>query len=664
MAEEAHAVVDTDQRQWSLGLKLALVLLPFLVFTGVSIGVTLWVSWQLDGGAAAVNEAGRLRMQINRMARAVDAGDATLLRQYVTEFDASIELLRVGDTHRPLFVPWDARVRERFTAVEAEWADFRVRWGTPQSLQASATALEQDTARFTDHIDALVRAIERHMSRWTAIMHLVQMALLAFAVLASATLVYTGYVFVLEPVSALARAVRRVQQGDLGARVGCASRDEFGALAEGFNGMAEHLQSVYDNLETRVHEKTAELEEKHERLEALYEVAAIVADAASTEELAHGFVRCVLRLTRADGALLRWYDTGRGHYVPLAWDGLPQAMIAAESTLAEGECACGVSASSQGVREPELRLVALDALPASCLQHCRQAGFATAVTVPVRVHQHTSGELDLFFRSRTALSVAERSLLEALAAHLAAGLENIRLAALAKEAAVAEERGFIARELHDSIAQSLAYLKIQVQLMRDALAAGDAGRIAAVLADIDTGVRESYGDVRELLLHFRTRADAGGIETALQTTLGKFEHQSGLHGELRVHGHAMPLPPDVQIQVLHIVQEALSNVRKHARASRVRVEVWKQPAWCFEISDDGIGFADGAVAVDALPADATHVGLRIMAERAARIGAELAVDSWCGKGTRVRLDLPLAGAVDKTTDADSIGPPATTEAQT
>lgn len=664
MPEEVHTV-NTGQRQWSLGLKLALVLLPFLVFTGVSIGVTLWVSWQLDGGAAAVNEAGRLRMQINRMARAVDAGDVTLLQRYVTEFDASIELLRVGDTHRPLFVPWDARVRERFTAVEAEWADFRIRWGSAQTDAAViATALERDTGRFTDHIDALVRAIERHMSRWTAIMHLVQTALLTFAVLASAALVYTGYVFVLEPVSALARAVRRVQQGDLGARVVCASRDEFGALAEGFNGMAEHLQSVYGSLETRVHEKTAELEEKHERLEALYEVAAMVADAASTEELARGFVRCVLRLTRADGVLLRWYDTGRGHYVPLAWEGLPEAMIAAESTLAEGECACGMSASSQGVREPELRLVALDALPASCLQHCRQAGFATAVTVPVRVHQHTSGELDLFFLSRTALSVAERSLLEALAAHLAAGLENIRLAALAKEAAVAEERGFIARELHDSIAQSLAYLKIQVQLMRDALAAADAERMSAVLADIDTGVRESYGDVRELLLHFRTRADAGGIETALQTTLGKFEHQSGLHGELRVHGHAMPLPPDVQIQVLHIVQEALSNVRKHARAGRVRVEVWKQPAWCFEISDDGIGFADGAVAIEALPADATHVGLRIMAERAARIGAELAVESWHGKGTRVRLGLPLAGAADGTTATDSIGPPVATEAQT
>ena len=128
-----------------------------------------------------------------------------------------------------------------------------------------------------------------------------------------------------------------------------------------------------------------------------------------------------------------------------------------------------------------------------------------------------------------------------------------------------------------------------------------------------------------------------------------------------MHGDARPL-------VLHVVyrfdtgglENGVVNLINHMPAGAYRHAVLALT----EYGLAGIGFADGAVAVDALPADATHVGLRIMAERAARIGAELAVDSWCGKGTRVRLDLPLAGAVDKTTDADSIGPPATTEAQT
>ena len=214
-------------------------------------------------------------------------------------------------------------------------------------------------------------------------------------------------------------------------------------------------------------------------------------------------------------------------------------------------------------------------------------------------------------------------------------MENLRLDSLAKEAAVSHERNLLARELHDSIAQSLAFLKIQVQLMRDALASGDAQRVQAVLGEIDAGVRESYGDVRELLVHFRTRANAEHIEPALQTTLRKFEHQSGIQARLSMQGQGLPLSPDVQIQVLHIVQEALSNVRKHARARQVWLDVQQQPHWRFEVRDDGIGFN-----TEDRSRGETHVGLRIMAERAERIGATLETMSTPGRGSSVVLELP------------------------
>ena len=127
------------------------------------------------------------------------------------------------------------------------------------------------------------------------------------------------------------------------------------------------------------------------------------------------------------------------------------------------------------------------------------------------------GEVDLFFPRPVDARAPRKQLLEALASHLAGAMENLRADALEREAAVGEERRLLARELHDSIAQSLAFLKIQVQLMRDggAARAGRAGA-AASLDEIDTGVRESIGDVRELLVHFRTRTNAEDIEPALQ----------------------------------------------------------------------------------------------------------------------------------------------------
>jgi two-component system nitrate/nitrite sensor histidine kinase NarX len=148
-------------------------------------------------------------------------------------------------------------------------------------------------------------------------------------------------------------------------------------------------------------------------------------------------------------------------------------------------------------------------------------------------------------------------------------------------------------------------------------------------------VRESYGDVRELLLHFRTRTNTEDIEPALATTLRKFEHQSGVKTSLSMQGQGMPLSPDLQIQVLHIVQEALSNVRKHARASQVWLDVRQQPEWRFEVRDDGVGFVPGNGDLDE-----THVGLRIMTERAQRIGAEVDVISTTGHGTSIILTLP------------------------
>ncbi|MEO8306228.1 MAG: type IV pili methyl-accepting chemotaxis transducer N-terminal domain-containing protein [Betaproteobacteria bacterium] len=620
-------------RHWSLGGKLALVGAPFLLLALLSIALTLWVSWQLDGGAAAVNEAGRMRMQAYRMSLSVGTGEVAALPQQTAEFAASLDLLRQGDLERPLFVPWDDGVRQRFAIVEQDWERFDRRLTMVPTI--GDRELRDDTVSFTADIDALVAGIEHHMARWTALLHLLQIAMMVFAVLGAAVLLYMGYLFVLEPVGHLKQATGRIQRGDFGARVERVTTDEFGSLAECFNGMAEHLQSMYRNLEAKVAEKTAQLEERRERLEVLYDVTTLVAKATTLKQLAGGFAERVGRFAHADGVALRWSDETNQRFLLLASEGLPTAMAEQERCLHAGQCHCGAMA------EPfEVRVIPIDGMRMNGTLHCANAGFATLVSIPIRLHDRLMGETNLFFHAHVALSPSERSLLEALAAHLAGAMENLRLNALEKEAAVAQERTFLARELHDSIAQSLAFLKIQVQLMRDALESGESERVQRVLGEIDTGVRESYGDVRELLVHFRTRAQTEDIEPALQTTLRKFEHQSGLKAVMQSEGHGLPLAPDLQTQVLHIVQEALSNVRKHAQCSRVWLTVTKQPQWRFEVRDDGIGFTTGSGSDHDI-----HVGLRIMAERAERIGGTLDVVSTPGRGTSIILTLPPSAPV-------------------
>lgn len=617
----------TTQRHWSLGAKLLMVGAPFLLLVFMATVATLWVSWQLDGGAAAVNEAGRMRMQSYRMSLSIGTRETSQLPEQIAEFDRSLAKLRQGDPERPLFVPWDTDTRQRFAVVETNWAAYQARW--IRAEPATYDELRVDTVTFASHIDDFVNSIEVHIAQWTALLHLLQMSMLASVVVGAAVLLYTGYLFVLEPVGQLKQAIERIQEGNFDARVERVSSDELGTLADGFNGMAEHLQSMYRNLEAKVAEKTLLLKEKSDRLESLYEVTALVAKATSLDALAQDFTKSLAKISHADGVALRWSSQGGQRHLMLAAHGLPASMIDGEQCVYTGDCFCGSVTS-----DSDLRIIPIRDESSAPMQHCLKAGFETVMTLPVRLHQHLMGEVDLFYHARISATPAERSLLEALSSHLASGMENLRLNALEKEAAVSQERHLLARELHDSIAQSLAFLKIQVQLMRDAVRTCNETEIAKILEEIDAGVRESYSDVRELLLHFRTRTNTEDIEPALATTLQKFEHQSGIKTALTMQGQGLPLAPDVQIHVLHIIQEALSNIRKHARSSQAWLDVQQQPTWRFEVRDDGIGFNP-----DTDQFDETHVGLRIMTERAQRIGAHIEVLSTPSRGSSVILTL-------------------------
>lgn len=632
--------------QAGLTSKLLTVGCVFLVLALASISLTLWVTWQMEGGAAAVNEAGRMRMRSYRLALTLQdrfetkQPTAEHINTQLNDFDSSLELLRAGDPSRPLSVPWDTDTSECFHEVVSNWRALRTQALSVANGQASPHKLTANVDAFVERIDAFVSAIEGHLSRWTNLLRTFQLAMMALAILSAMALMYVGHVVVLDPVSRLQRGLRRIEEGDFSARVHVESRDELGLLADGFNSMAENLQALYGNLESKVQEKTCVLETQQQRLSALYEVAAFVARADTLDELAQGFARQMRRIAHADAVAIRWSDETNERYVLLASDCLPHAMADEEQCIRSGDCYCG--AVVEPGTEAQLRVIPIidqSSMPAGASavhDHCVREGYATLVSVPVSLHQRVLGEVDLFYRGKPPLTDDERSLFEALASHLAGAMESLRATALDRESAVAGERQLLAQELHDSIAQSLAFLKIQMQLLRDAMAKNSPQAIATTMDELDAGLRESYSDVRELLLHFRVRTSAEDMEPALRETLSKFEHQTNLLAHLTFNGQGLPLPADVQIQVLHVVQEALSNVRKHAQASNVWVEVQTQPEWRVSVRDDGCGFDPSRGA----PND-THVGLRIMKERALRIGANVSVQSGPG-GTTVELRLPRA----------------------
>ena len=612
----------------SLSNKLMRIGAGLLLLALTSIGLTLWVTWQLEGGAAAVNEAGRMRMQTWRLASAVQAlAPPDQIAALVNEFDQSLSLLRMGDPARPLFVPWDADARREFAAVEALWAGEREEW--LQRGRLDPVESQRVAGEFVVATNRFVSTIEQQLSGYTAILNLFQMVMMALAVFGAVVMLYTGYMYVINPLGQLQRGLARLETGDFGTRVEVDTNDEFGQVAGGFNRMAATLQSLYAGLESKVETKTQRIEAQRARLEALYEVSAFLAKANSIEELSRGFSSRVRAVMKADAVAVRWSDEANQRYLMLATDSFPADMQEEERCLIAGACACGNLQF-----DARTRVIPILNHEAAPMQHCAKAGYTSLVSVPVRLQTRLIGEVDLFFREEVQLNADEVELLDALASHLASALEGLRAAALEREAAVGEERSLLARELHDSIAQSLAFLKIQAQLLRTAVNREQPDKVQATLDELDEGLRESIGDVRELLVHFRTRTSAENIEEALNETLQKFKHQTGLATRLEISGEGLPLPPDVQVQVLHVVQEALSNVRKHAQATQVVLSVSKGEAWRFTVEDDGTGF-DSDVTLNE-----THVGRKIMQERAGRIGASVHLNTRPGSGTRLELTLP------------------------
>jgi PAS domain S-box-containing protein len=209
--------------------------------------------------------------------------------------------------------------------------------------------------------------------------------------------------------------------------------------------------------------------------------------------------------------------------------------------------------------------------------------------------------------------------------------------------AVLEERERLAQELHDSLGQVLGYVNVQAQAAREWLCSGQVEEAEADLARLVAVTQSFHADVREYILSLRaTLSPAQGFLPALEQCLQRFGQRCGVHTELTVSDGLAdgPLEPAVEAQLLHIIYEALANVRKHAGASSVRVAIAVDDGLArIAIEDDGRGFDPD----QPINSERRGLGLQIMRERAEGAGGSLEVRSTPGQGTRVVVEVPVRG---------------------
>ncbi|MDT8227172.1 two-component system sensor histidine kinase NarX [Pseudomonas aeruginosa] len=427
---------------------------------------------------------------------------------------------------------------------------------------------------YVGDIDRFVGILQAKAERRSQLLSTVQGLCLFLSLLVVFVTLYDLSYHVIGPLRELTSTARRLGRGELDARVTYSGEDELAQLGERFNQMAGELKSIYGDLEERVEDKTRALSQSHQRLELLYASARRLGENPYDSRTLQPLLNQLEKVLDAGRVTLCLNKDG----VERAYSSLTTTERPADFCL-QGDCgSCREQAS------------ACDQ-PSSLAQ--------PLLMQPLSIAGHRFGEL--FIESRSG-----------------------RLALFA-------ERGTIARELHDSLAQSLSYLKIQVSRLGTLLKReAPAEKIEDTLDELREGLNGAYRQLRELLTTFRLSLDEPSLEAALGNAVAEFGERGEVAIELDNHLQHVPLSPNEEIHVLQIVREALSNVVRHSQAQRAWVRLSSQADGQVSIAveDDGVGF-------DPQQNRSGHYGLTIMQERGQTLGSQLRFEARAPHGTRV-----------------------------
>ncbi|MGF6148511.1 Nitrate/nitrite sensor protein narX [Kingella potus] len=621
----------------SLTFRLKFFTLLWIAVSVASIVFTLYLSLWLEGNAAAINDLGSLRFQSYRLALlAEEAVPQPEIDARIGQFDEVLAAVRRGDPQRPLSLPDNPQVMARMAALETQW-----RQEIKPVFQAASAGRKIGSAQldsFLHTVDDTVAAVERTSAAYITWLRIFQSALLALVLVSSAVMVWLTRIWIIAPLQELLSGVQAVRDGDFGVQMQAAGSSEFAEVNSGFNQMSARLSELYGSLEQQVAEKTQDLERKNFILGTLYAFSSVLGKPQSATEASEVFLERLMKIAEADAGSVRLTDPKRQRMDLAAQISLPQSLQQSEACSKIGDCFCGAAVQNneaRAIRFYDTRPKAADLGPQYDYE-CRRHGFADLRVLPIRYKEQDIGIATLYYRHTQEIGGTVGELLELLCSQFGVVVTNSRLGEESRQLAVLQERNLIAQGLHDSIAQTLAFLNLQVQMLESALDSGSSELAGENLQFIKSGVQECYDDVRELLLNFRTKIGRRDFAEAADEVVARFRRQTGTEAHIVwTQDQGMPLSSDQQLQCIFILQESLSNIRKHARAARVDIEIDNGRDFVMTITDNGIGF--DAEHLEKLSGN--HVGLNIMKERAARIRAQLNLASQPGQ-TRIRLILP------------------------
>lgn len=571
-----------------IGVALALIVALAL---GTMI-ISYWISERADSDALAINIAGSLRMQTYKvvMLSATPADPA---------FNRAKQ--KIFETWRhPVFKRLNSQqnhMSDTFEQGKAAWEIIDQKILKVDVDQRFALATSQ-----VDLLDDLVNQIQRDAEYKVRLLRAVQVIALFTTVLLAAIVLHWLRNRVEQPLSELTRAAHRIGQGDFTTRLVQQQPDELGVLATTLNKMSDAIASMYGNLQKRVDSQTAALQNTNIKLQFLYDMVRNLTietvDKSKLDDIVENLQRVV---TIDDIELCLITENGNRPYLQI----LPSNQ---QDPCEKSSCHDCVTANEQG--------------------ECGEDGYVYRYAV--QRDNHYYGVLVVRTGTSTVLLDWQQQLLRTVADHIAIAMGLKSEHEQTRRIALMQERTVIARELHDSLAQALSYLKIQVSRLNKAIPKHDDAMMLDITAELKQGLDNAYRQLRELLTTFRLKVEGGGLAQAIDQAIQALTSQSGLQFRVDYQLINVPLSPHEEIHLLQIIREASQNAVHHSKGTEVIIRLVQNIDQSIELAveDNGVGIPESAEKLN-------HYGLAIMQERSRQLFGVLNIARRMQGGTGV-----------------------------
>lgn len=606
--------------------KIAALMFSVSFLAVASMFSSVFISDSAQTDAASINVAGSLRMQSYRLVSHVQEQDKS--PEHSELFAALISAFE-DDLTKGILVSKQALMNANNSEMLQEQLTTQWFEQIKPMLIAAQTSSSVDGAElniavqnFVDALNELVSSYQLHAESNIATIRLIQSVALfgTLLLIAFAMMIVNRHID--KPLSRLTDVAKQIGRGDFTARADESGKDELALLARTINKMSESIYRSRSQLESLVKQKTEKLSRSNESLDVLYEISRRL---NNRDPNTIDFKSLLERLANVTGNpdLDLCIMTAQGH-------GPYEHLVTANKELPE-KCIrhqCG-----------------------DCTEH--NAIFPKASN-QIR-YQLTQGEfnygvLTINPKENQHFDDWQNQLFESVAEQIANGLSRKHRQDESRRVALMNERTVIARELHDSLAQALSYLKIQVTRLQRLQKVDNAQeKIDSVIDELKNGLGAAYSELRELLTTFRLKLDGQGIKAALEQTIEQFKTRSdSFTFVLQYDVEHIPFTPQEEIHLLQIAREATQNAFYHSKGSEIRITITSN-----NISEITLCVTDNGIGIPGDPNKLNHYGLAIMVERSRNLDGTLNIERAMPNGTQVRFSFLPEYARDEALSAQN-----------